>query len=257
MNDMYDKIDGFAENFGEEHSSGVPENKSDISLYFEENGTGEPLILLHGNGEDHTYFKHQIEYFSRNRRVIAVDTRGHGKSARGNAPFKIRQFADDLYYFMQEHGIEKADILGFSDGGNIALCFAMKYPQAVGKLIADGANLDPFGVKAAFQIPIEIGYYIASFFAFFDPKAKAKKEMLGLMVKDPNIDPSDLSEITAPTLVIAGTNDLIKHKHTEKIAAGIPNSKLVFVKGDHFVADKNHTEFNAAVEEFLNGTAKS
>lgn len=244
--------EGFKKNSDAEIGSGV--QKNDISLFYEEEGTGEPLILLHGNGEDHTYFKHQIEYFSRNRRVIAIDTRGHGQSERGTAPFTIRQFADDLYLFMQEQGIEKADILGFSDGGNIALCFAMKYPQAVKRLISDGANLDTSGVKASFQIPVEIGYRIVSVFAKFSPKAKAKKEMLGLMVNDPNIDPAELSKITAPTIVMAGTNDIIKHKHTEKIAASIPGSKLVFIKGDHSIARKEPEAFNAAVDEFLSQT---
>ena len=100
----------------------------DIRLYYEKAGDGEPLILLHGNGEDGTYFKHQMEYFSKDYRVIAIDTRGHGKSPRGEKPFTIRQFAEDLNGFMEEQGMEKAHLLGFSDGGNIALAFALRYP---------------------------------------------------------------------------------------------------------------------------------
>lgn len=60
----------------------------DIRLYYEKAGDGEPLILLHGNGEDGTYFKHQMEYFSKDYRVIAIDTRGHGKSPRGEKPLQ-------------------------------------------------------------------------------------------------------------------------------------------------------------------------
>ena len=89
----------------------------DIEHNYIEQGTGFPLILLHGNGEDVSYFVHQMEPFSRHFRVIAVDTRGHGKTPRGEAPFTIRQFADDLLGFMDVHGIDKAHILGFSDGG--------------------------------------------------------------------------------------------------------------------------------------------
>ena len=98
----------------------------DISLFHMEQGSGFPLLLLHGNGEDHNYFEHQVAYFSKLFRVVAVDTRGHGQSPRGTAPFTIGQFADDLLYFMDMHGIEKAHLLGFSDGGNIALDFVMK-----------------------------------------------------------------------------------------------------------------------------------
>ena len=107
----------------------------DIRLHYTEKGTGEPLILLHGNGENSGYFVHQIDFFSQKYRVIAVDTRGHGKSPRGKAPFGIRQFAEDLRDFMDELEIERANILGFSDGGNIAVTFALKYPQRVNRLI--------------------------------------------------------------------------------------------------------------------------
>ena len=134
---------------------------TDISLHFVEQGRGKPLILLHGNGEDGSYFKHQINCFSANYRVIAIDTRGHGQSPRGEKPFTIVQFADDLQDFMDENGIDQAILLGFSDGGNIALTFALKYPKRVEMLILNGANLFPSGVKARYQWPIEIGYHIA------------------------------------------------------------------------------------------------
>ena len=91
----------------------------DISLYYQEKGKGKPFILLHGNGENSSYFKHQIEYFSDRFRVIAVDTRGHGKSPRGSAPFTIEQFAEDLNELMIKMEIPKAIILGFSDGANM------------------------------------------------------------------------------------------------------------------------------------------
>ena len=113
----------------------------DIRHYFLEKGQGEALLLLHGNGEDSSYFSAQIETFSREFHVFAVDTRGHGKTPRGNAPFSIRQFADDLACFMDEHEIGKAHILGFSDGANIAMCFALKYPDKVLSLILNGGNL--------------------------------------------------------------------------------------------------------------------
>ena len=103
----------------------------DIKQYYVDQGKGDVLILLHGNGEDSLYFEHQIKYFSKDYRVIALDTRGHGRTERGTAPFTIRQFAEDLNCFMEEKGIEKANLLGFSDGGNIAMIFAMKYPGKV------------------------------------------------------------------------------------------------------------------------------
>ena len=224
---------------------------ADISLHFVEQGGGKPLILLHGNGEDGSYFKHQINCFSADYRVIAIDTRGHGQSPRGEKPFTIVQFAEDLHDFMDEKGIAKAILLGFSDGGNIALTFALKYPERVERMIVDGANLFPRGVKPLYQWPIEIGYRIAKLFAKKSDKAKQNAEMLGLMVNEPHIDPVELARLTLPVLVVAGTKDMIKESHTRLIHKSLPNAQLAILDGDHFVANKNAEAFNAAVETFL------
>lgn len=223
----------------------------DIELHCEETGGGEPLVLLHGNGEDGTYFAHQIAHFSQRFRVLALDTRGHGKSPRGEAPFTIRQFARDLLAFLDARGIERAHLLGFSDGGNIALVFALAHPERVGKLVLNGANLNARGVKRSVQVPIELGYRMARLFAGLSAKARANAEMLGLMVNDPNVAPEELAALTAPTLVIAGENDMIREDHTRLIAERIPNARLAFVPGDHFVAAKNPAAFNREVERFL------
>jgi len=225
----------------------------DINLHYMETGAGEALILLHGNGEEGGYFAHQLAYFSKKYRVIALDTRGHGKSPRGSAEFSIRQFAEDLHAFMDVMGIESAHILGFSDGGNIALCFALKYPERVKKLILNGANLHPRGVKPAVQLPVEIGWRWARLFAKESSSAARKAELLGLMVLEPRIAPEALAALSMPVLVIAGDRDMIRDSHTRLIARSIPGAQLCILKGDHFIASKQHAEFNRAVERFLEG----
>ena len=223
----------------------------DITHFFIEKGQGEAFILLHGNGENCEYFQGQIEEFARYYHVYAIDTRGHGKTPRGNAPFTIRQFADDLLGFMDAHKIEKAQLLGFSDGGNIAMVFAIKYPGRVNRLILNGANLHARGVKRSVQIPIEIGYRIAGLLARKSPSAHRKAEMLGLMVNDPDLMPEELAGIQAQTLVIAGTKDMIKEEHTRLIARSIPEARLQFIKGTHFIANECPEAFNQAVLEFM------
>ena len=152
---------------------------------------------------------------------------------------------------MNEHDILRATILGVSDGANIALTFALAHPGRVSRLILNGANLDPSGVKAHIQLPIVLGYKFASLFAGKSPKARAHAEMLGLMVNEPHIDPEELKSLRVRTLVIVGTKDMIKDEHTMLIAHSLPRSQLEIIAGDHFIASKNPDAFNQAVDQFL------
>ena len=228
----------------------------DIQLNYLERGTGAPLLLLHGNGECLDYFRSQIDFFSSRYRVIALDTRGHGASPRGQASFTIAQFAEDLLEFMDGMRLSKAHILGFSDGGNIALTFALKHPERVDKLILNGANLDPSGVKRRVQLPIELGYALARCFAGRSPRARQSAQLLGLMVNEPHISPEQLRHLNRPVLVIAGERDMIRPAHTRRIAAALPDARLAFLPGDHFIAAKNPSAFNAAVAQFLEEPTK-
>lgn len=222
-----------------------------VKLYYEEKGMGQPMVLLHGNGEDSSYFKNQIEYFSKKYRVIAVDTRGHGKSERGTAPFTLRQFARDLKQFLDEMGLRRIILLGFSDGGNIALIFTILHPQYVDRLILNGANLTPSGMKAGV-----IGSIYCSYLKECLAGAKGdkkKKELLQLMLREPHIRPVYLKTMRKPVLVIAGTRDMIRRSHTKKIHRLIPGSRLCLINGTHFIASENSREFNQKVDWFLGG----
>lgn len=225
--------------------------KPEIALYYEITGAGFPLVLLHGNNEDHTYFAEQVKVFSAHYQVIAVDTRGHGKSPRGTAPFTLHQFAVDLYGLLQKLGVAKMHLLGFSDGANIAILFTLQYPQMVEKLILNGANLRPSAVKASVQIPIVCCYVLASIGAKFSKKARSRSEMLGLMVNEPQLEYADLSALTMPTLVLVGNRDMIKAKHSHGIAAALPQGKYCEIAGSHFAATENPAEYNQQIMRFL------
>ena len=226
----------------------------EINLNYEELGTGRPLILLHGNGESHEYFGAQITWFADDRRVIAVDTRGHGKSPMGTAPFSLYTFADDLRDFMSTNNIPRADILGFSDGGNIALLFALKYPSMVDRLVLNGANLNFFGLTFKTAAMILAMYIKYSVCAPFSEKAAKNKALFRLMVKEPSIDPDELKSLRMPVLVICGSHDMIARRHTKLIANNIPTSTLKMLPGDHFIAAKTPEAFNIEVERFLKET---
>ncbi|MDE7246138.1 MAG: alpha/beta hydrolase [Oscillospiraceae bacterium] len=223
----------------------------DISLYYVKKGSGPPLVLLHGNGEDSGYFSRQIDFFAHTHTVYALDTRGHGWSPRGTAPFTLYQFARDLLDFLDQQNISQTDILGFSDGGNIALLFALSHPERVWRLVLNGANLDPTGVKPAVQLPIILSYQIASLFAAKNLKAQHNAELLGLMVREPHIAPASLKRLAVPALVIAGNRDMIKESHTRLIAESLPGGTLRVIPGSHFIAAENPDAFNAAVQDFF------
>lgn len=225
----------------------------DFHLHYEEFGSGPPLILLHGNGEDGTYFSNQISFFQKCFRVITVDTRGHGQSERGCAPFTMVQFAEDLKGLLDGLGLSKIHLLGFSDGANIAMTFAVRYPEYLKSLILNGGNISPWGVKLHVQLPILLGYGLVSLIALFDKKAVLKKEILGLMVHEPRIREEELNRISAPTLVVAGTKDMIRESHTRKLQRAVPGSRLCLIEGTHFIAAERPEEFNRQVIKFING----
>lgn len=223
----------------------------EIDLYCVEKGQGTPLIMLHGNGEDHSYFAGQLDFFAEKYRVFAIDTRGHGQSPRGTKPFTIKQFADDLYAFMNTRRLDRAVILGFSDGANIAMEFALHHPERIQKMILDGGNLYPSGMKPRYLLSVVVFFLTESFLSLFSEKHRKKAELMRLMAKEPRMSPSELAGIDTPTLVMAGTDDMIRSSHTRLIAGSLPNSQLVILQGDHFVASKCPDEFNKAVSLFL------
>ena len=217
-----------------------------IQLHYTEHGSGEPLVLLHGNGEDSSYFEHQIAFFQDRYRVIAVDTRGHGKSPRGTAPLTLNQFADDLSAFMDELDIASAHILGFSDGANVAILFALAHPTRVKSLVLNGGNLFPEGLTEQTRREIDEEYEQA-----VATNDEDQLELLRLMIDEPHIDPVQLSGLNMPTLVVAGTDDMIEEAHTRLIAESIPNAQLTLIEGTHFIAFENPDAFNHVVSEFL------
>ena len=217
-----------------------------IQLHYTEHGSGEPLVLLHGNGEDSSYFEHQIAFFQDRYRVIAVDTRGHGKSPRGTAPLTLNQFADDLRAFMDELDIASAHILGFSDGANVAMLFALAHPTRVKSLVLNGGNLFPEGLTEQTRREIDEEYEQA-----VATNDEDQLELLRLMIDEPHIDPAQLAALSIPTLVVAGTDDMIEEAHTRLIAESIPNAQLTLIEGTHFIAFENPDAFNRVVSEFL------
>ncbi len=226
-----------------------------VRLAYYEWGQGEPLVLLHGNGADSTCFRNQIPVFSRLYRVIAVDSRGHGRSELGDEGLNFAQMADDLYAVFQTLGLKKAHVLGFSDGGNLAICFALQYPQCVDKLILNGANIRMLtGIKPYIQLPVYPAVGLLHLLSPLDRSIRRKYDVLSLMAHEYGVDWDDLRRIQVPTLVLVGEHDMVYDKHSWRMTLCLPHARMVRIAGgDHFIAEKMPNQFNLAVLRFLKG----
>lgn len=224
-----------------------------IKIAYFEFGQGFPLILLHGNGEDSSYWKGQVSELSRFFRVIAIDSRGHGCSEYDKNGLSFDLMVEDLKNVLDFLEIKKAHFLGFSDGGNLAIKFSLTYPEYVERLILNGANVQMFrGVKLYVQAPVMLGYALLQVCKGKKERLQQKQDVLGLMIHSYGVKFSDLQRIKANTLLIVGEKDMIKADETQKIKNCIPHCELITVKrADHFVAAKMPAKFNKIVIEFL------
>jgi pimeloyl-ACP methyl ester carboxylesterase len=137
---------------------------------------------------------------------------------------------EDVAAFIRELGIDSPILYGFSDGGIIGILLAIKYPALVSKLIVSGANTRPDGIKGTIALMIKAAY-------FFTRKQKYK-----LMLTQPNITDAELNTIAAPTLVIAGSKDMIKDEHTKNIARNIPGSAIKILDGESHASYVIHSD---------------
>lgn len=209
---------------------------NDIKMYFKRYGSGRPLILLHGNGEDHTIFQEVIKPLSKNFTVYLPDARGHGRSS-GTKELHYIDMAADMVQFIRKLRIDSPAFYGFSDGGIVGLMVASKRPGLLSHLIISGANINPYGLKPELRIPLKFSYFWNR-----DPKVK-------LMLTEPHITKSQLRSIRAKTLVLAGGRDLVKESQTREIARQIPRARLRILKGESHESYVVHNPALASIIE--------
>lgn len=227
---------------------------SDTQLYYRLYGKGHPhtLLFLHGNGEDWHCFENQIEPFSKDYQIILLDSRGHGKSGHGEGTLTLRRMAADIPVFLRKLNLKRVILIGFSDGANISLLAALHSSFPFEALILSGGNLFPKGIRFRDQFPFILNYYRYCFTPFLSKEKQREKEYLGLMVREPCIQPDSLKRITCPVLVLAGSRDMIKRSHTRLIARSLPNATLSILPGaDHFLFGRFAEETNAKILSFL------
>jgi pimeloyl-ACP methyl ester carboxylesterase len=231
-----------------------------ISLFYAEIGHGSPVIVLHGGLANSDYLGNQVRALARYHRVVVVDSRGHGRSTRDQQPFGYDLMTDDVLALLDRLKIQKADIVGWSDGAIIGLDMAMRHPDRVGRVFAFGANTQTSGLKDGFdQNPVFAGYMkrARQEYARLSPTSDqydAFQNEIGKMWADqPNWTDAQLGSIKSPVLVVDGDRDEgIKREHTEYIAATIPGAGLLILPNvSHFAFLQDPVLFNAALLHFL------
>lgn len=188
-----------------------------IELYYEKSGGGRPLILLHGNGEDHTIFDRALPLLEKRFCCYAVDSRCHGQSGGGELHYE--RMAADMLAFLEALDLRDVVFYGFSDGGIVGLLTAA-HTERITTLITSGANLTPNGVK----LPLRLLLRLMSLKGH-DPK-------LELMLREPWIGDDVLAKISAHAVILAGSRDVIREKETRHIAETIPGAELDILKGE-------------------------
>ncbi|MFP3833184.1 alpha/beta fold hydrolase [Chryseobacterium sp. SIMBA_028] len=237
--------------YGNNESVGKYLKLKDTDLYYEVYGDGEPLILLHGNSGSIKDYYQQIPVLSKQYKVIAIDTRGQGKSKDiSKKDFTYKLFADDVKALADHLKLDKINIAGWSDGGCTGLEFALKYPDHLNKLIIMGANAFPEGVEE--KLLDRFTNQMTQLNQLNIRETFNKRRLLKIMLTEPNIRKEDLNKIKSPVLVIVGDKDVIKPAHTEFIAKQIPNTELMIYKDTtHMVPFEKADELNADILKFL------
>ncbi|MGG5316601.1 alpha/beta fold hydrolase [Enterococcus sp. AZ072] len=221
-------------------------------IYYETYGNGPALFLLHGNGGSGRYFSKQINSFCKHFGVFVVDSRGHGRSTNMRPEINFQLMAEDLHHIMELEQIEKADLLGFSDGANLAMVFASMYPDRINHLILNAGNTFPSGIRLLPHLASYIQYSIVWLGSFVDKGMRNFLPILRLLFSEIGLSTEDLEKIKAPTLVIVGKHDVVKTQHSMYIARSIPNASFAIVSGQgHMFARRNPKRFNQEVLEFL------
>lgn len=219
-----------------------------IQLYYETYGTGEPLILLHGNGGSINSFRKQIPFFEKYYQVIAIDSRLQGKSGGSPDSLSYELMASDFCALLDYLNIQSAYVIGHSDGGIDGLVMAMQCPERIKKLAISGANIVP-DTTALYQNDLESMKKQIQNPANVTP---TKITLTRMILEQPNIPFKELQKIQCPVLVMAGDHDMIKPEHTLKIFQSIPKASLcIFPDSSHGVCKQHPELFNETVLTFF------
>lgn len=212
----------------------------DFEYHVSGNPEGDILLMLNGNGGDYRCFEGDLYVpLSEHFKIVRFSTRGTGNTPLGNKKLTFEVFCDDLKALLDYLKIEKVNICGFSDGGNLGMCFAVTYPHYVKRLAVFGSNLNTRGTKTLDQLGIIKDHRIYAIKAALtkDREWIRKREIEGMMVGQPHLNYKKLSSLKIPFLNVFGEFDMIKRRHSRKITKAVEGAEEVMVlNGGHSTA---------------------
>jgi pimeloyl-ACP methyl ester carboxylesterase len=237
--------------YGSNRAAGQTFVHDGVLLYYETYGTGEPLLMVHPNGGSIADLAAQIEHFRQRYRVIAMDSRDHGRSGDSPGRLTYEKMTDDLAALLDDLNVGPVNVLGWSDGGIEALLLGIRHPAKVRKLVTMAANLTPAGLHPAGSSLVQS--IVADLKArATTPAGRRELKVTSMMLAEPNIDVTALEKIEAPTLVLASDHDVIADSHTLDIYHHVRNSQLaIFPDALHTIPFDDAATFNRVVERFL------
>lgn len=226
-------------------------------IHVEVRGKGRAMLLIHGNSGDLHYFDRNVPILAEQRRVVAMDCRGQGRSARGSGPLTLVRMADDAASVIREFGAgtdarpEPFDVLGFSDGANVAMLLALRHPELVRSLVLASGNIGAGGMRFGVRWGIRL-LHLSTCFARRGERRARRRELIRLMLDAPGISLRDLARIQVPTLVLAGQRDVIRNSHSRALARAIRHAELWIVPGgSHTVLRDRADEVTPEIVRFL------
>ena len=229
-------------------------------IWYAAYGSGSPVILLHGGLGHSGNWGYQVPaLINKGYRAVVIDSRGHGRSTRDARPYSYELMASDVSAVMDKLNLEKAALVGWSDGACIALILASKTPVRVAGVFFFACNMDPSGTKEFEFTPIIqrcFNRHVKDYqnLSTTPDQFDEFSDGVGLMQKtQPNYSTNDLAQIRVPVTIVHSEHDeFIKREHAEYLARSIPNAKFVYLPGvSHFAPLQRPGQFNTAMLTFL------
>lgn len=231
-----------------------------IEMYYAVYGKGPPVLLIHGGLGYADIWGAQVADLSKDHMVIVAESRGHGRSTRTADPYSYDLMASDYVALLDYLKVDKAAIVGWSDGGIIGIDIAMKHPEKLTKVFAQAANTKVDGVKPdVMQNKTFAGYidHAGQVYKKISPTPDQYdafvEQISGMWASQPNWTDDDLKKINTPIAIVLGDHDeAITREHTDYMVKTIPGAKLIILdNASHFAMVQDPEGYNKAVRDFI------